>query len=62
MKMPENILSDICSENRVVNPNILKEVITLALEIAREGRKGRRIGTMFAVSDAENVLKHSIHN
>jgi DNA integrity scanning protein DisA with diadenylate cyclase activity len=59
MKMPEDILSEICSENRGVNLNILKEVITLAFEIAREGRKGRRIGTIFAVSDAENVLKHS---
>ncbi|MGA3118788.1 MAG: diadenylate cyclase [Syntrophobacteraceae bacterium] len=59
MKMPENIPSEICSENRGVNPDTLKEVIILALEIAHEGREGRRIGTMFAVSDAENVLKHS---
>lgn len=29
------------------------------MEIAREGREGRRIGTMFVVSDAENVMKHS---
>src|SRR5208337_1292522 len=59
MKMPEDIPSEICSENRGVNPDTLKEVIILALEIAHEGREGRRIGTMFAVSDAENVLKHS---
>jgi len=37
----------------------LKEVIVLAVEIAREGREGRRIGTMFVVSDSEEVLKRS---
>ncbi|HQG30931.1 MAG TPA: diadenylate cyclase [Deltaproteobacteria bacterium] len=45
---------------RKVNVRTLEEVITLALEIAREGREGRKIGTMFVVSDAENTLKHSI--
>lgn len=44
---------------RKVNIRTLEEVITLALEIAREGREGRKIGTMFVVSDAENTIKHS---
>jgi DNA integrity scanning protein DisA with diadenylate cyclase activity len=59
MKMPEDMFCEICSERRGINPNTLKEVIILAVEIAREGREGRRIGTMFVVSDSENVMKHS---
>ena len=37
----------------------LEPVIELAVEIAREGREGRRIGTLFTFGDAEAVLKHS---
>ncbi len=59
MKMSEDMFCQICSEKRGINPGTLKEVIILAVEIAREGREGRRIGTMFVVSDCENVLKHS---
>lgn len=59
MKMPEDMFCSICSEKRGINPDTLKEVIILAVEIAREGREGRRIGTMFVVSDTENVMRHS---
>ena len=59
MKMPEDLFCEICSEKRGINPDTLKEVIILAVEIAREGREGRRIGTMFVVSDSDNVMKHS---
>ncbi len=59
MKMPEDMFCEICSEKRGINPDTLKEVIILAVEIAREGREGRRIGTMFVVSDAKNVMLHS---
>ena len=31
----------------------------LAVEIAREGREGRKIGTLFVVGDVERVLEHS---
>jgi DNA integrity scanning protein DisA with diadenylate cyclase activity len=34
-------------------------VIELAVEIAREGREGRRIGTLFTIGDGEQVLEHS---
>ena len=37
----------------------LKPLIELAVEIAREGAEGRRIGTLFAVGDAEAVMKLS---
>ena len=37
----------------------LEPVIELAVEIAREGREGRRIGTLFTFGDADAVLSHS---
>jgi DNA integrity scanning protein DisA with diadenylate cyclase activity len=37
----------------------LEEVIQLAVEIAREGREGRKIGTLFVVGDVEEVLARS---
>jgi len=56
MTAPEEIFCDVCNEKRGVNIETLKNVIILAVEIAREGREGRKIGTMFVVSDAEAVL------
>ncbi|RMI08961.1 MAG: hypothetical protein D6681_07550 [Calditrichaeota bacterium] len=53
------LLQDICTPRREVNLDTLEEVIYLAVEIAREGREGRKIGTMFVVGDEENTLKHS---
>ena len=40
-------------------PAVLRSVIDLALEIAREGREGRRIGTIFTIGASEAVLEHS---
>ena len=37
----------------------LKIVVDLAVEIGREGREGKPVGTMFVVGDARNVLQHS---
>jgi DNA integrity scanning protein DisA with diadenylate cyclase activity len=59
MKVRLDLFSSVCSEKRGVNCETLEEVILLALEIAREGREGRKIGTMFVVSDSEEVLKRS---
>jgi DNA integrity scanning protein DisA with diadenylate cyclase activity len=59
MNMPDDMFCELCSEKRGINPDTLKEVIIVAVEIAREGREGRRIGTMFVVADSENVMKHS---
>jgi DNA integrity scanning protein DisA with diadenylate cyclase activity len=53
------ILQDICTNKRAINLQTLEQVIVLAIEIAREGREGRKIGTMFIVSDAQNTLKAS---
>src|SRR5882757_9751371 len=38
---------------------ILESLIELAVEIAREGREGRRIGTLFTLGDEEAVLAKS---
>lgn len=52
-------LNEICSENRRVDSNILCSVIELGLEIAREGREGRKIGTLFVVGDDTHVVAAS---
>src|SRR4029079_13809496 len=40
-------------------PSVFEQTVELALEIAREGREGRRIGTLFTVGRAEAVLAAS---
>ncbi len=52
-------LGEICSSDRGVNLDTLKNTIILAIEIAREGREGRKVGTIFIVSDSTSVLKQS---
>ena len=37
----------------------LKTVVDLALEIGREGREGKSVGTLFVVGDTKNVLANS---
>ena len=37
----------------------LKGVVDLALEIGREGREGKPVGTMFVVGDTKRVLTHA---
>ncbi|MEZ4727198.1 MAG: diadenylate cyclase [Caldilineaceae bacterium] len=56
---PAELLRDICNEKRGVNLHTLEQVILLAVEIAREGREGRKVGTMFVVADSEATLKQS---
>src|SRR5437588_4434853 len=38
---------------------VLEALIELAVEIAREGREGRRVGTLFTLGDEEAVLAKS---
>jgi hypothetical protein len=49
----------ICGKVRRCNRENLEPVIELAVEIAREGREGRRIGTLFTFGDADAVLERS---
>jgi len=37
----------------------VEELVQLAVEIAREGREGRKIGTLFVVGDVDAVLERS---
>lgn len=55
----KDLIHDICSEDRGINSETLEQVIILAVELAREGREGRKIGTLFVVSDSEAVLERS---
>jgi diadenylate cyclase len=57
--MDKNIFCEVCSEKRGINLKTLEQVIILSVEIAREGREGRKIGTMFVISDSDKVLEHS---
>lgn len=40
-------------------PEVLEASLGLAQEIAREGREGQRVGTLFTIGDAEAVLDRS---
>ncbi len=41
------------------DPTVLELTIQLAVEMAREGREGKRIGTIFVLGDEEETLKRS---
>lgn len=52
-------LRTLCSQIPWCEPAVLESALELALEIAREGREGRRIGTLFTVGNADAVLAAS---
>ena len=52
-------LRTLCSQSLWCDPAVLESALELALEIAREGREGRRIGTLFTVGKADAVLAAS---
>ncbi len=56
--IPSEVKS-ICQRVRRCNKKNLEPTIELAVEIAREGREGRRIGTLFTFGDADGVLARS---
>jgi diadenylate cyclase len=53
------MFKSICRRVRKCNKEELEPTIELAVEIAREGREGRRIGTIFTFGDADGVLARS---
>ena len=59
MDLKNDLFKEICTERRGVDTRVLKQTVTLAVEIAREGREGRKIGTLFVVGDSEAVLENS---
>ena len=59
-QIPElKLLREICASRPHLNPQTFQQVLILAIEIAREGREGRKIGTIFVISDSAEILKHS---
>lgn len=57
--MTTAVLKTLCGAIPWCDPAVLEQTVELALEIAREGREGRRIGTLFTLGDAEAVLAAS---
>jgi len=52
-------LKALCSRISWCQPAVLESALELALEIAREGGEGRRIGTLFTVGKVDAVLAAS---
>ena len=52
-------IDQLCGRIPWCEPSVLESTVELALEIAREGREGRRIGTLFTVGHADAVLAAS---
>ena len=50
---------EICGLKEYCKHEVVENTIELAVEIAREGREGRKIGTLFVVSDENETLKRS---
>jgi diadenylate cyclase len=48
---------DLCAP--ATSPVTIQSVIDLAIEIAREGREGRKIGTLFTIGAEQDVLERS---
>jgi hypothetical protein len=53
------MFKSICQRVRRCNKKNFEPTLELAVEIAREGREGRRIGTLFTFGDANAVLARS---
>jgi len=53
--MFESILCEVTE----YDPEVVESLINLAVEIAREGREGKRIGTLFTLGDEDEVLARS---
>ena len=49
----------ICTDANWCPRGVLEATLELAVEIAREGREGRRIGTLFTIGRADAVLRSS---
>lgn len=43
------VLEDICADRGDVDFRVLDRVLLLAIELAREGREGRKVGTLLTV-------------
>jgi DNA integrity scanning protein DisA with diadenylate cyclase activity len=48
-----------CTPERGIDRDTLQCIVSLAVEIAREGREGRKIGTIFVLGDVHAVMRRS---
>jgi DNA integrity scanning protein DisA with diadenylate cyclase activity len=57
----ERLFGPVCDRARCSGEQraALEELIELAVELAREGREGRKVGTLFVMGDHEAVLERS---
>jgi diadenylate cyclase len=50
---------DITDITQGVNPEVFSEALNIVLELAAQGREGRKVGTIFVLGDHEKVLQLS---
>lgn len=55
MEGHSELLERVSAERESVDSETLEHIVTLAVELAREGREGRKVGTIFTVGDADRV-------
>ncbi len=57
----ERLFGPVCDRVQCTDQKrqVLEELIELAVELAREGREGRKVGTLFVFGDHESVLDRS---
>lgn len=56
---PSELFDEVCAMVPGLDRATFSATVRLAVEIAREGREGRKIGTMFVIGDHEAVLLRS---
>lgn len=56
---PSDLADNVWSPHWEINAQTFEDVLELAVEISREGREGRKIGTIFTIGDHEAVLDSS---
>src|ERR1051325_7572533 len=54
--MASLIVKVVCSKAPWCEPEILESLLDLAVQIAHEGREGRRVGALFTLGNAAAVL------
>ncbi len=59
MPWQSEILDELLKHTLWCSPEVFDAAVELAIEIAREGREGRRIGTLFTLGFHERVLQLS---
>jgi DNA integrity scanning protein DisA with diadenylate cyclase activity len=55
----EDFFQEIRYQQSSIPRHVMLELLELAIEIAREGREGRKIGTLFVIGDEDEVAQRS---